>query len=106
MAAQKNKDEVAKELAQAHAAEEAAIEAVYLITSAQDADPNEPIKLLEVNEATVPSGVVPVYFGPGGGVSYPSVVVELTGSEFSRLGKDLPLPSGWNLGPALYMKQK
>jgi hypothetical protein len=97
--AQKSKDDVAKELAQAHAAQEPTITAIYRITSAQDGDENEPIKLLEVNEATLPSGVVPVYFGPGDGVAYPSVVVELTGSEYVKLssGGELHLPAGWSV---------
>jgi hypothetical protein len=62
---------------------------------------SSPIKLLEVNADTVPSGIMPLYFGPvpGSGIPYPSVIVEITPDEFQRLQvQELKLPDGWTIG--------
>ena len=60
-----------------------------------------PIKLLEVNENTVPSGVMPIQFGPSlaSGIHYSSIIVEVTPDEYEEIqtGK-LGLPDGWTLG--------
>lgn len=59
------------------------------------------IKLLEVNENTVPAGIAPIQFGPApaSGIHFPSVIVEVTPAEFEQIkAKQLPLPDGWELG--------
>ncbi len=92
--------EVAKELAKKHFALEEGLTRVFRITgkAAVEIVSAEPIKLLEVNENTVPCGVMPLHFGtaPAGGIPYPSVIVEVTPEEFKKIQtKELKLPEGW-----------
>ena len=103
MIAMKTKNEVARELASFHAdVEQSVVKVVRLRTNCED-DPSEPIKLLELNRNTIPSGIVPVYFGPSDDVPFPSVVVEVTESEFDNVERlTLKLPEGWWLGEVLY----
>jgi len=94
---------VARELVNKHYEIETGLTHVYWITSPSETEssPMEPIKLLEVNENTVPSGIMPLQFGPSpaSGFLYPSVIVEVTPDEFEkiRIG-ELRLPEGWTLG--------
>jgi len=56
---------------------------------------------LEVNEATIPSGIVPLHFDahPESGIDYPSVIIEVTPEEFKQIGQHrLELPNGWKMG--------
>jgi len=94
---------VAKELAQKHYQVEPGLERIFRLTGAAEVEirPGEPIKLLEVNSNTVPSGVLPVHFGPApaSGIPYPSVIVEVSPEEFGRIQtKRLSLPKGWVVG--------
>ncbi|MGH7192872.1 MAG: hypothetical protein ACREJM_04960 [Candidatus Saccharimonadales bacterium] len=60
--------------------------------------------MLEVNAKTVPSGVLPVSFGPApaSGIPYPSVIVEVSPEEFTRIQtKELKLSKGRLLGEEL-----
>jgi hypothetical protein len=98
-----NKDEVRIKLANAHYASEPGITHVYSIWARpeHEARPNEPIKLLEVNQHTVASGILPLGFGPApaSGYPFPSVIVEVTPEEFRQiLSKQLHLPNDWQLG--------
>lgn len=66
----------------------------------------EPIKLLEVNENTVPAGVMPLHFGPAPaiGITFPSVIVEVTPDEYKKIqSQELKLPKGWDEREALAM---
>jgi hypothetical protein len=97
------KEQVAIFLAQRHYEIESGVTQIYRLNDRVDVEgsPTEPIKLLEVNENTVPSGIVPIQFGPNPaiGIHYPSVIVEVTPEEFQRIQtEDLPLPGGWRLG--------
>ncbi|HUO10240.1 MAG TPA: hypothetical protein VM008_18175 [Phycisphaerae bacterium] len=95
---QANKDEAARQLANAHYGLEDGIQEIYRVAGANENDPNEPIKLLEVNLRTIPSGIMPVYFGPGAAVPYSSIIIDLTPSEFEQVCKgQLSLPHGWKL---------
>lgn len=101
-----DKAAVAKELAKKHYQAEAGLQRVIRLTSATDAErmPVEPIKLLEVSANTVPSGVLPVSFGPApaSGIPYSSVIVEVSPEEFTKIQtKELKLPKGWLLGEEL-----
>ena len=60
------KDEEAMALAQKHYELEAGLTQIFRITGIAELElrPVEPIKLLEVNENTVPSGIMPIQFGP------------------------------------------
>jgi len=97
------KDEAATELARKHYEIETGLMQVFRITGSGDVEPgsNEPIKLLEVNENTVPSGIMPLQFGPSpaSGLHYSSVILEVTPDEFQKIkNQELKLPHGWKVG--------
>src|SRR5579872_3543849 len=79
----------AEQLAKMHYAVEDGLTRVFRITTgkADHESPNEPIRLLEVNENTVAAGIMPLYFGPAPaiGIKYPSIIVEVTPEEFDRI---------------------
>jgi hypothetical protein len=96
------KDEEAMELARKHYEIEPGMTQIFRLTGSADVEcrPNEPIKLLEVNENTVPSGLMPIWFGPSpaSGLHHSSVILEVTPEEFERIqGNQLELPNGWKL---------
>jgi hypothetical protein len=99
------KDDIARKLAVEHGHVESSIVQIFrILTSDQDEDnPAEPLKLLEVNRDTSPSGIVPIAFGPARDVPFPSVIVEVTPDEFAMINRrELQLPAGWQVGEALY----
>ena len=94
------------ELAQRHYELESGLTQIFRITD--QAEPSvvraEPIKLLEVNENTVESGIMPLHFGPApaSGIPYSSIIVEVTPNEFERIrSHELKLPEGWEIGEEL-----
>jgi hypothetical protein len=94
------KEEVARKLADAHYMVDLGITHIIRFKSTVEAEvsPSEPIKLLEVNENTIASGVMPIQFDalPTSGVPYPSVIIEVTPDEYRRIqAKELKLPDGW-----------
>jgi hypothetical protein len=97
-----DKDEEARKLAEAHYEVEVGITQIFRITGSAEAEvlPNEPIKLLEVNENTIPVGIMPLGFSPAPryGIHYPSVIVEVTPDEYEKIqSKELALPQGWTV---------
>ncbi|MBN9523803.1 hypothetical protein J0H58_35715 [bacterium] len=95
------KDETARVLAHAHFAVEPGLTQVFRLLAAREDADAEPVKLLEVNAATVPTGVVPLHFDPlpGRGVLHPPVVVEVTPAECDQIRRgELALPGGWVVG--------
>jgi hypothetical protein len=98
------KDEVARLLADAHREIEPAITRIIRSRGNREPDAREPLKLLEVNPTTSPSGVLPTAFGPDPlSVPYPSVVVKVAEEEYDRILRgELALPAGWSLGETLY----
>ena len=99
----RTKDEEAKALAEVHYQAEVGLTHVFRVTGdgASESAPSEPIKLLEVNRGTVPSGILPLHFGPSpaSGLTYPTIIMEVTPEEFHRIeAQDLKLPNGWRLG--------
>ena len=80
---------VARELATKHYQAETGLQTVIRLLSSTEEETRlaEPIKLLEVNVNTVPSGVLPVSFGPApaSGIPYPSVIVEVSPEEFAKI---------------------
>lgn len=98
-------DDEARELARKHyEIEEGVTQIIRINDCAYDAAggrPDNRIILLEVNENTIPSGIMPIPFGPSqvAGTHYPSIIVEVTPDEFARLqSHELKLPPGWELG--------
>lgn len=113
-----NRDEEAKELARRHYAIEVGMKDIFMlreVASAAAAHGGTPvaqngdtIKLLEVNENTIPLGVVPIQFGPApdSGIHFSSVIVEVTPEEFERIrNRVLALPNGWEIGERIEMPQ-
>jgi len=91
--------EEAKRLAQIHY-ESGSTSQVYIATSSTGGqeNPEDPIKLIEVNDDTLPSGIVPLQFGPlpNLGITHVSTIIEVTGEEFQQIESgELQLPPGW-----------
>jgi hypothetical protein len=99
-----NRAEIAQDLVGYHIiAEDQIVLATMYARKGGDRD-NEPIKLLEVNRATVPAGLMPVYFGST--KDYPPVVIiEVTEEEYRAVENgELPLPDGWDEANVLYKR--
>src|SRR5438067_2523387 len=99
----RSRDSVARELAEAHySVEPGIVRIVRLVAPAvRESASGEPVKLLEVNENTTADGIRPVYFGPhpAKGITYPSVIVEVTPEEFDQIRREPGLlPNDWRLG--------
>ncbi|HEV2991521.1 MAG TPA: hypothetical protein VG759_24005 [Candidatus Angelobacter sp.] len=101
-----DKSEIARVLAEAHRNIEPAISRIIRLVADGDRehDSREPIKLLEVNPDTSPSGILPIAFGADPPrVPFPSVIIEVTEAEFDKIRNgSLFLPDGWKLGDTLY----
>jgi hypothetical protein len=91
----KSKLETAKSLADAHSHAEPSLKRVCLLAPINEHDPNDPIKLLEVVEGTIERGIEPVAFtaDPAHGIEYPSMIIEVSPSEYESL-KDRKLHVG------------
>ncbi len=99
-------DRAAIELAQRHYELESGLTQIFRITDQAEASVVRaaPIKLLEVNENTVESGIMPLHFGPApaSGIPYSSIIVEVTPDEFEKIrSHELKLPEGWEIGEEL-----
>lgn len=97
-----DKDQTAKRLAQAHYELEPGILKIFRLEASPEIEsrPTEPVKLLEVNENTIPAGIVPLQFDshPANGFNYPSLIIEITPDEFEEIeGGTLQLPTGWTI---------
>lgn len=105
------RDEAARDLAKRHYQVEDGLTRVIRFTGRAEVGKVEgetprvePIKLLEINEHTVPSGIMPLYFGPlpESGIPYPTVIVEVTPEEYEQIQRrELKLPEGWEIGEEL-----
>jgi hypothetical protein len=96
----------ARELAKKHYEVEDGLMRIFRLTGKAEAEASrsEPIKLLEVNENTVPSGVMPLHFGPvpAIGIPFPSIIIEVTPDEFTKIKRhELKLPKDWEIGEEL-----
>lgn len=101
-----DKEEARQRLARAHYSFEPGITEIFTIWGKpeNEAAADEPIKLLEVNQNTVPSGIMPLGFdpAPASGIPFPSIIIEITPEEMARIQRqELRLPHGWVLGPPL-----
>jgi hypothetical protein len=86
-----------------HSQVETGMTQIFRVTGSAEVEvgPTEPIKLLEVNENTGPSGIMPIQFGPSptSGLRYSSIILEVTPDELQRIQNDeLKLPNGWKVG--------
>ncbi len=94
--------EAATDLARKHYEIEEGMSQIVLYSAGDTANGSEvePLKLLEVNANTIPSGVMPLHFGaaPEHGFVYPSVIIEVTPDEYRNIQeKKLVLPVGWDI---------
>ena len=98
--------EAARALARKHFEIEEGLTHIFEITdtAAATVAQGPPIKLLEVNENTSESGIMPLYFGPApaSGIPYASVIIEVSPAEFQKIqSHELKLPDGWAIGEEL-----
>ena len=93
------KDAVAEKLIEWHFSVDPYTTEIYRFFTSDEDNPREPIKLLEINGATLPAGEVMTFgFAPAGEITYPSVVAEVTPEEMERIREGtIPLPSRWDL---------
>ncbi|HFE44210.1 MAG TPA: hypothetical protein ENJ18_01785 [Nannocystis exedens] len=93
-----NKDEIARRLIRWHFEVEPGLNVVHRILSENEDDPAEPIKLLEINTATVATGSFEAYrFAPTRDVPYPTLIAEVTPDELEQLRAEGRIPESWNL---------
>jgi len=97
------KIQAARALAERHYLVEPGLTHVFRVRSSEERElaGSEPIKVLEVNEDTVPAGILPVHFGPtlAIGVPFSSIIIEITPDEYEQLlASKLKLPNGWVIG--------
>jgi hypothetical protein len=98
------KEDVARLLAVVHREFEPYIDRIVRLVTEHEGESGEPVKLLEVNPYTSPSGIVPiVLMAAPPRVPFPSIVVEVTGEEYDQIcSGQLSLPAGWQMGDILY----
>jgi hypothetical protein len=96
------KDAAARRLIQWHFTVEPELREVYRIVMDDDGAQGEPIRLLEVNAAAVPTGSVEPYtFSPTEEIPFRTVIAEVTPEELESLrSKPEDFPKGWNLAKA------
>ena len=95
----RTKDETVRELAAWHFEVEPDLTRVVRIVGDNEDAPGDPIKLLEVNAATVATGSVEAFaFAPSPSVPFATAIAEVTPEEFERIERGkLQLPDGWSL---------
>ena len=93
------KDEIVQNLVDWHFQVEPEITEVFRFLAQEEDNSREPIKLLEVSEATLASGrVVPFGFGPTKEMPYPCIIANVTPEEMAQIWEGaIRLPEGWDL---------
>ena len=93
------KDEITQNLIDWHFEVEPEITEVYRFLAQHEDSPREPIKLLEVSEATLAAGrVVTFGFGPTEEVPYPCIIANVTPEEMTQILEGaIRLPEGWEM---------
>jgi len=93
-----DKDKIAAQLIQWHFEVESGLQDVYRIINANENDPKEPIKLIEVNVETVSTGRLEAFgFAPTREIPYPTLIAEVTPNEFEELCRFNRFPAGWEI---------
>lgn len=96
------KDAAVRRLIQWHFRVEPELREVYRIVMDDEGSQEEPIRLLEINAATVVTGSVePFAFSPTEEIPFRTVIAEITPEELEsvRSNPDV-LPKGWSLSRA------
>lgn len=75
---------------------------VYLIAPDDASSPDEPIRLLEVNNATFPTGTIEAFvFSPTDEIPFMTAIAEITPEELEFFVRNPEaLPEGWNINRA------
>jgi hypothetical protein len=96
------KDAAALRLIQWHFKVEPELREVYRILLNDEESQEEPIRLLEVNAATVPTrSVEPFTFSPTKEIPFRTVIAEVTPEELASFRSNpKALPKGWSLSRA------
>lgn len=96
------KDAAARRLIEWHFSVEPELREVYRILMDNEGSHEEPIRLLEVNAATVPTGnVEPFAFSPTREIPFRTIIAEITPEELDSFrAHPEALPNGWNLSRA------
>ena len=96
------KDAAARRLIEWHFTVEPELREVYRIVTDDEGSQEEPIRLLEVNAATVPSGrVEPFTFSPTKEIPFRTAIAEITPEELASFRSHPEvLPKGWSLSRA------
>ncbi len=97
-----SKDEAARRLVEWHFEVEPDLQEAYRIIADDEDASSEPIKLIEVNAATVPTGSIELFgFAPTDEIPFPTLIAEVTPEEFRRFrSQPETWPEGWNLKTA------
>jgi len=97
-----SKDSAARRLIDWHFTVEPELREVYRILMDDEDSQEEPIRLLEVNAATVATGSVePFTFSPTAEIPFKTVIAEVTPEEIESFrSKPGALPKGWDLSRA------
>lgn len=93
-----DKNAIAADLINWHFKVEPGLLKVYRVINDNEADPKEPIKLIEVNTHTVASfgGNFEAFgFAPTEDVPFPTLIAEVTPDELEALCRTGRLPEGW-----------
>lgn len=107
MTVNNKKDKTARELAESHRKVEPTIETIIRLHGGNEDAVDEPIKLLEVNTATVEAGIIPVIFGATDEVPFATIIIEITREEWDRVRNgELALPNDWQLGRTLWPEKQ
>ena len=102
----RQKGKVALKLARFHQEIDPGMRQIFRLLASEKTEdhPREPVKLLAVNQDTVPTGILPLHFPPQPEEGYPfsTVYVEITPEEFVKIqSQELTLPQDWKVGPRL-----
>jgi hypothetical protein len=99
------KDEAAEELIRWHFQTDDDIQGVFRFIAANEDGSDEPIKLLEVSNATIETGRIDAFgFASTPEIPYPTVIAVLSPGELTRVRDgEIPLPDGWSLDQATYV---
>lgn len=98
-----NKDEAAALLIEWHFHIEPHLREVFRILSDNENADGEPIKLLAINEATIPTGSIePFMFAGTEEVPFTTVIAEITPDELAVFRDDpRAFPVGWSLARSM-----
>ena len=102
-----DKNAAAEALIRWHFEVDPALEVVYRAIGANEDDPNEPIKLLEVSpESVTTRDFVAFGFSPTEDIPFRTVIAEVTPDGLARFEREGKLPPAWSLTQAKrYLRQ-